>query len=193
MLAPIIQFHRKLRHLINLRKINNIGSDCLLSCRIEIRKKGGEVNVGKNSIIHGHLITETKKSLIQIGSNVFIGGNTIIDCAEQIIIKDDVLISYSCLIADSDNHSIYYKHRKKDLADWRNGGQHDWATTMKKSVHVEKGAWIGAKAIILKGVTIGEYAIVGAGAVVTRNVPPFTIVGGNPAQVIRELTADERR
>jgi maltose O-acetyltransferase len=52
-------------------------------------------------------------------------------------------------------------------------------------------AWIGSQAIILKGVTIGEGAVVAAGAVVTQDVPPFTIVGGNPARIIRERGARE--
>ncbi len=52
-------------------------------------------------------------------------------------------------------------------------------------IRIGNGAWIGAKAIILKGVTIGEGAIVGAGSVVTRDVAPYTIVAGNPARFIR--------
>ncbi len=51
---------------------------------------------------------------------------------------------------------------------------------------------IGAKSIIVRGVTIGEGAIVGAGSVVTRDVPPYTIVAGNPARIIREIPEDEQ-
>ncbi|MBK8021791.1 MAG: hypothetical protein IPK19_10285 [Chloroflexi bacterium] len=53
-------------------------------------------------------------------------------------------------------------------------------------------AWIGFNAVILKGVTIGEGAIVGAGSVVTKDVPAWTVVAGNPARIIREFTEDER-
>jgi acetyltransferase-like isoleucine patch superfamily enzyme len=59
-------------------------------------------------------------------------------------------------------------------------------------IRICRGAWIGARSIILKGVTIGEGAIVGAGSVVTRDVPAFTIVAGNPARILRELATDER-
>ncbi|MDH4236354.1 MAG: hypothetical protein OEV17_03815 [Nitrospira sp.] len=59
-------------------------------------------------------------------------------------------------------------------------------------VDIHDKAWIGLDAIILKGVTIGEGAIVGAGSVVSKDVPPFTIVAGNPARVVRELGPDER-
>ena len=58
-------------------------------------------------------------------------------------------------------------------------------------VRIGDKAWIGFNAIILKGVTVGEGAIVAAGAVVTKDVPPYTIVAGNPARVIRTLSEPE--
>ncbi|WP_425452463.1 acyltransferase [Companilactobacillus formosensis] len=54
-------------------------------------------------------------------------------------------------------------------------------------IHIKEGAWIGARAVLLPGVTIGEHAIVGAGAVVTKDVEPYTVVGGNPAKLIKNL------
>lgn len=57
-------------------------------------------------------------------------------------------------------------------------------------VHIKTGAWIGARAIILPSVTIGEYSIVAAGAVVTKDVPPHTLVAGVPAKVIKTLEKD---
>jgi acetyltransferase-like isoleucine patch superfamily enzyme len=59
-------------------------------------------------------------------------------------------------------------------------------------VTVGNDVWIGANACVLRGVALGEGAIVGTGSVVTKDVPPYTIVAGNPARVIRELTPDER-
>ena len=61
----------------------------------------------------------------------------------------------------------------------------------KGKIVIENDAWIGAGAIILPGITIGEAAIVGAGAVVTKNVPPFTVVGGVPARPIKYIDFDE--
>jgi acetyltransferase-like isoleucine patch superfamily enzyme len=188
----LVSCYGKLRHLVNSSKVSNLGAKSILSCRIERRKKGGMIRVGKECVISGVLITEREKSVISIGNNVFVGGNTIIDCVEQINIEDDVLISYGCLLADSDNHSICYQTRKNDLADWRNGGGHDWSTTITRPIHLGKGAWLGARVMILKGVTVGEGAVVGAGSVVSRDVPPFTIVAGNPARIVRELGPNER-
>jgi acetyltransferase-like isoleucine patch superfamily enzyme len=61
-----------------------------------------------------------------------------------------------------------------------------------KPVVVEDHVWIGARAIILPGVTLGEGCVIGAGAVVTKDVPPYTIAVGNPARVVRERTRDLR-
>jgi acetyltransferase-like isoleucine patch superfamily enzyme len=59
-------------------------------------------------------------------------------------------------------------------------------------VFIHDDVWVGAMSIVLKGITIGEGSIVGAGSVVTKDVPPWTIVAGNPAKIIREIGIDER-
>lgn len=181
-----------IRHWNNARKVSKLGVNSVLLCKIDIRRAGGQVFVGDDSLVNGILVTELNDTSIHIGNNVFIGGNTIIDTVSDITIKDDVLISYDCLISDSDNHSIYCKERKNDLYDWRNGGNHNWSTTKTSPVFIDSGVWIGAKSIILKGVKIGEGAVVGAGSVVTKSIPPYTIVAGNPAKVIREIPEHER-
>lgn len=168
------------------------GSGTEIKGRIDIRKIGGEIKIGNDSLIEGIIVTETEYARINIGNNVYIGGGTIIDSVCNITIEDDALISYQCLIQDSDNHSTSYSLRKNDTADWKNNGYHNWEITPKKSVKISKGAWLGARVIILKGVTIGEGAVVAAGSVVTKNVPDWTIVGGNPAKVIREIPINER-
>jgi acetyltransferase-like isoleucine patch superfamily enzyme len=111
----------------------------------------------------------------------------VIDCALSITVERDVLISYACIIADSDNHSLYPEYRINDLATWMNGRQHDWSHSEMAPIRICQGAWIGARSIILKGVTIGAGAVVGMGSVVTRDVPPRTVVAGNPARPIREI------
>ena len=160
--------------------------------KVQIRKEGGSVTIGRDCLIEGLLVTETPESRITIADNVYIGSGTVIDAVNHIEIGADVLISYHCTIADSDNHSLRASVRKKDLADWRNHQSHDWSTVSTKPIRIGRSAWIGARSIILKGVEIGEGAVIGAGAVVTKNVPPFAIVGGNPAKVIRYLGDDER-
>jgi len=169
-----------------------VGQNTKIQTRVDRRNGKGRITIGDDCLIEGSLVTETDESSICIGDNVYIGGATILDCAIAITIEDDVLISYRCIIADSDNHSFRYSLRKHDLADWKNGGQHDWSTTLRSPIMIRKGAWIGAQCILLKGVTIGEGAIVGSGSVVTKDVPAWTVVAGNPARAVKEIPEDER-
>lgn len=96
------------------------------------------------------------------------------------------MISWGVTIVDHNSHSVEWSHRKNDVLDWAKG-QKDWSHVKVAPVTIEDRVWIGFNAIILKGVTLGEGAIVAAGAVVTKDVPPYTVVAGNPAQVIRRL------
>lgn len=105
----------------------------------------------------------------KLGKGVFINHSFIGSAAGGIQIDDDVQIAPGVTILTV-NHDFYERN-----------------VCICKPVHIEKGAWIGAKATILPGVTIGENAIVGAGSVVTKNVAPNTVVAGNPAKVIKTL------
>ncbi len=143
------------------------------------------VEIGNNCLVEATLTTYTPEAKIVLGNNIFIGPFSIIGSAQSIIIEDNVLISFNCLIQDSDTHSLNSANRKDDCANWIIGKK-DWTYIEKKPIRICKSAWIGAYSIILKGVTIGEGAIVGAGSVVTKDVAPFTIVAGNPAKFIRK-------
>ena len=117
----------------------------------------------------GVRITEGAK--LSIGDHTYINRSASIDCTQEITIGDYCAISDNVQILDSDFHPITY-----------NGE----TSTMSKPVHIGNHVWIGRSAIILKGVTIGDGAIVGAGSVVTRDVPARCLVAGNPARVIKE-------
>jgi len=174
-----------------LKELNFLGENTEIFGHIDKRDKNSIIRIGKDCLIEGSLVTETDESLIIVGDNTYIGGGTVIDCVKSICIGDDVLISYGCILADSDNHSTRYSIRKKDLADWKQR-KHDWTTTNSKPIQICMGVWIGSKSIVLKGVTIGEGSVVGAGSVVTKDVAPWTIVAGNPARIIREIPENER-
>ncbi|MBD8084298.1 acyltransferase [Chryseobacterium sp. GCR10] len=109
------------------------------------------------------------------------------------------MFSWGCTVVDNNSHSIYWKDRQNDVTDWKKGldekrvgAYKDWSNVKEEKVIIKDKAWIGFNSIILKGVTIGEGSIVGAGSVVTKSVPDWTIVGGNPAKIIRQITEDER-
>lgn len=179
------------RQRANARRVSSLGADSQLLGVVERRSPGAQIHVGGGCLVHGDLVVETATGVIRIADNVFVGGGTLLDCVQSIEIEPDVLISHGCLLADSDNHSTRLSLRQQDLQQWRTGTR-DWSNTPKAPIRVRRGAWIGARVIILKGVTVGEGAVVGAGSVVTRSVPDFTIVAGNPAVIVKELAPDER-
>ena len=94
---------------------------------------------------------------------------------------------------DSDLHPLSAKRRFEDAKNFADGVFPDVYNNIPNApVKIEDAVWIGVNCTILKGVTIGEGSVVGAGSVVTKNVPPWTIVAGNPARIIREIPEDER-
>ena len=112
---------------------------------------------------------------IKIGNNVGIS-NTCLYAAEEIEIGDNVRIGGDTRIYDTDFHSLDAKERESKKE------------TIKISpVRIKNNVFVGAHCLILKGVTIGENSIIAAGSVVTKDVPPNQIWGGNPAKCIREI------
>ena len=109
-----------------------------------------------------------------IGDNCHIGKDVFFDLKAPIIIEDSVTISMRTTII---THLDVGKSLLKKISFPVTQGQ----------VIFKKGCHVGTNATILHGVTIGEYAMVGAGAVVTKDVPPYTIVGGVPAKVIKKI------
>jgi len=140
--------------------------------------------------VRSSVVFERESTRLSIGDRCFIGKG-IISVAEDIEIGNDVLVSWGVTITDHNSHSVKFSDRRRDVADWHARNK-NWTGVKTGKVVIQDKAWIGFNAIILKGVTIGEGAIVGAGSVVTKDVPPFTIVAGNPARVVRELGPDER-
>ena len=116
---------------------------------------------------------------ITIGNNVGISGCTI-SSGRSIIIGDNVLIGSGALISDGDAHALDPEDRRAG-----HGGN-------RAPVVIEEDVFIGARAIILKGVNIGKGAVIGAGAVVAKNIPPYSVVVGNPAKIIGDSRKEYR-
>lgn len=152
------------------------------------------LETGKHCVLDGHYIFEKETGQIRIGDRVHIGGSTLVS-VNGIVIGDDVTIAWDCLIYDHDSHSVRWEERREDtereyrnLVSGKNAiGDKDWSVVRSAPIRICAKAWIGTGVKILKGVTIGEGAVVGAGSVVTKDVEPWTVVGGNPARVIRRL------
>jgi acetyltransferase-like isoleucine patch superfamily enzyme len=147
-----------------------------------------KICIANNSHIRGELVIFANGGMINIGSNSYVGKNTFIWSASSITIGNDVLISHNCNIIDTNSHEIDYLERaesyKKILLY---GFPKEKDNVETKSIKIEDNVWISFNVIILKGVTVGKGAIVAAGSVVTKDVEPFTLVGGNPAKFIKYL------
>lgn len=114
---------------------------------------------------------------VKVGKHVFLGGGNVLDRArpDLIIIEDYVSLAGNVNIL---THSNPTEPIREILGE---------AATKIAPVHIKRGAWIAVSVVILPGVTVGENAIVAAGSVVTKDIPPYTIAGGAPAKVIKDI------
>lgn len=125
---------------------------------------GAKANVGRGVILN----SETTDGKLMIGDRVQLSTDVVIDYSGSVSIGDDALISAGV-------HIMTHDH-----------GYDPHSTPKTQSIAIGKHAWIGLNAVILPSTrTIGDYAVIGAGAVVTRPVPDYAIVAGNPAKVIK--------
>ena len=156
---------------------------------MELKSIAPDVKLGENVKIHNFVnlygceigdntkigvFVEIQKNA-KVGKNCKISSHTFI--CEGVTIEDDVFIG----------HGVVFINDTYPRATNGNGAlqtEEDWKV---EPIHVKKGASIGSNSTILSNVTIGENAIVGAGSVVTKDVPPNTIVAGNPARIFRSL------
>ncbi len=145
-------------------------------------KLGSNVKLSKFINLYGCTIGDNVKigAFVEIQKNAFIGNNCKISShtfiCEGVTIEDDVFVGHSVAFINDTYPRATAGGQLQTEADWK----------VEKTL-VKKGASIGSGATVLSKVTIGENAIVGAGSVVTKDVPPNTIVAGNPARFLRDL------
>ena len=146
---------------------------------------GNDVNIGSNCRITvstefgGHKVKSDNKIRIKIGDNVDIGNNTFISANNSVEIGDHVIMSSYVFITDHDHgFGDFSKNlREQPLTE---GG----------FVKIGDNVFLGVKSSILKNVAIGERSIVAANAVVTKDVPAYSVVAGNPARMIKKFDFD---
>ena len=144
---------------------------------LRITKRNGVIDVGARTEFFPDVklacwaVAKDRPAVLTIGRYCSIGDRTEIHAGERVQIGDRVSISWDCVILDRDYHGA-------------GGGPEGSAPVV-----LETGVWIGCRSIILKGVTIGEGAVVAAGSVVTKDVEARTLVAGNPARFVRRVDA----
>jgi acetyltransferase-like isoleucine patch superfamily enzyme len=175
----------KLFYRIDFRKTINFYGMPLI-----IKHKGSMISYGENITINSSFFRSTlgvkptiirtlnSNSKICIGNNVGISGATII-AAKSITICNEVIVGANVQIIDTDFHPINPKNRYFNFSD-----------VQSKPILINENVFIGMNSIILKGTTIGKNSVIGAGSVVCDNVEPNTIVAGNPAKKIKDLSVD---
>ncbi len=147
---------------------------------------GSNISIGDNA----HIISASdnkirlttwpargKQARIKIGDYCLISPGARLSAEQDICIGNNVMLAANCYISDSDWHGIYNRTRPFRCT---------------QPVVLEDNVWLGERVIVCKGVTIGENSVVGAGAVVTRSLPPNCVAAGNPAKVIKTIDPQRR-
>jgi acetyltransferase-like isoleucine patch superfamily enzyme len=142
---------------------------------------GDDVRLSGNlTISSGRIFSEPE---FKVGNRSFIGAGCAFSIAKSVTIGDDVLIAGHCTVSDYSAHPV---DPEKRIA----GEQVDPEDI--RPVRIENKVWLGKGAMVLPGVTIGEGAVVGAAAVVTKDVPPGRICVGNPARLLTRTVYESR-
>jgi len=147
---------------------------------VKVRTDNGVVRVGHLSEIHDRVVLSAigssgHQATLSIGDLTSIWYGTVISARTEITIGRHCAISWNCTIIDNDMHQIVYE-------------DDPLPTPRDLTVRIGDHVWIGASAIVLKGVTIGDNSVVAAGAIVTRDVPPNTLMVGVPALPVTTIS-----
>ena len=161
------------RGLFYRLKTDSCGPLLRVEKKVRILRKNCEIRLGRKVNIHRGVKLSVfgnagKKAVLEIGDGSAIGDRTEIHAGESVTIGNGTLISWDCCILDRDYHKLE--------------SENEITNPVKIGNHV----WVGCNVLILKGITVGDGAVIAAGSVVTRDVPAGALVAGNPAKVIRE-------
>ena len=172
--------------LLRLRA-NSVGSGLVLYEDIPKIFGNLRIELGEQVVLSGQQVWfacgDTSEKRLTVGDNSYIGFGVEIFVGSEVIVGSHVLVANYVLLNGYDGHPL-------DPFARAAGQRPDEAG--HGAIRIGDYAWIGSRAIVLKGVSIGRGAVVASGAVVTKDVPELTVVGGNPARQIRTIEAPPR-
>ena len=147
------------------------------------------IYVGSGSVLRGQLLVFPHGGKILIGQDCYLGDGSRIWSAESIKIGSRVLISHNVNIHDTNAHSVNPRARYQHFLEIMATGypRENNVDIVSSPITIEDDVWIGFNSIILKGVRICRGSIIAAGSVVTKDVPQYSIVAGNPAKVVKKI------
>jgi acetyltransferase-like isoleucine patch superfamily enzyme len=181
-----------LRHL---KRKSTLAKDVTVSKKFAFRYGGTDqtaFSVGNNTHLDGLWVIQGK-GRIKVGNFCSFRQGTYIGSVDSIVIGDHVFGAENIFIIDNNNHPVGPEIRKSMTLQPPNSPAWKWTRpdVDHAAVIIEDNVWIGRNSMILKGVAIGKGSIIAAGAVVTKSVPPFSVVAGNPARIVKRLSDDE--
>lgn len=190
----IIQKIRIAKKKKEFEKHAMIGRDIQFASSSGVTNSGAKdhIIIGNHGCLFG-LLQALCGGKIQIGDNFYMGSGTVLQSKEQIVIGNNAIISNNVLIVDNNNHPIEPEKRMhmSQAENYMGSSLWSWEYSQSKPIVIEDNVWIGRDAVIMKGVTVGRGSIVALRAVVTHDVPPYSVVAGNPAKVVKQLNPNE--
>lgn len=148
------------------------------------------IKIGRGASIYlGVMFDLGPKARVSIGDFTLINGARVI-CDAEISIGDYCLISWNTVFMDTHRlpRNVQARRRQLEIAATRRPRSFDDDPSARR-IRIERNVWVGFDACVLPGVTIGEGSVIGARSVVAEDVPPFSVVVGNPGRVIKQLEA----
>ena len=177
------------RHLASVCRADRTATIGASAGFLNSRRNPNDIIVGQRSAVLGELATFPQGGRIEIGERCFVGSGTRIWSAASISVGNYVLIAHNVDIHDNISHSLSWSERRQeidqilpDLTLYNHSFD-----IQRGSLVIEDDVWIGFGACIIGGVRIGRGAVVGAGTVVTKDVPEFSLIVGNPMRVVRKI------
>lgn len=190
----LLGFKRKIEHILSdfAAKKNVIyasGTRFTRTAKVEnLSKSNSNIVIGKNSLIEGKLLVFKFGGKITIGNDSYIGYGSNIRSGQLISIGNNVLISHNVNIIDTNSHEIDHLERAESFKKYLlNGMPSDKGNVLTGEIIIEDYVWISYGVAILKNIKIGKGAIIASNSVITKDVPAFSMVAGNPAKVVKIL------
>ena len=189
-LEHLARVHPSKAREVEARAVAKVGETTKLfdSARLVNEYDRSHLTIGERCYVMAEILLLQPDARFTMGDYCSVGEQTKIWVQSAVTIGNYVLIAHRVDIIDNNSHSLDWRDRREDARDvFERGKKLDLSRVASAPIVIEDDVWIGARSTILKGVRIGRGAIVAAASVVTRDVAPFTLVGGNPARVIKEL------
>jgi acetyltransferase-like isoleucine patch superfamily enzyme len=143
------------------------------------------VDIGSRSLFMGEINIITDAAKVRIGDWCFVGPGAKLWAMESINVGSRVFISHGVQVFDNNSHSLSAGERHERFKELRTVGRHlTPEAVVHRAIRIEDDVWIGFNSAIMKGVTIGRGAVIGAGSVVTHDVEAYSVVVGNPPRVV---------